>query len=81
MFVRQLPDGCNLSCMTTDGDPAGQRGPADPAAVAERLFHDVTGGWSFTVYLGEGLGPYRAPDRDGRATSSELAGRTGTAER
>jgi hypothetical protein len=33
------------------------------------------------VYLGERLGLYRALDRDGPATSSELAGRTGTTER
>ena len=35
----------------------------------------------FTVYLGERLGLYRALDRDGPATSPELAKRTGTAER
>jgi len=53
--------------MATDGDPAGQRRPADPAAaLAERLFHDVTGALElFTVYLGERLGLYRALDRDG----------------
>jgi len=34
----------------------------------------------FTVYLGERLGLYQALDRDGPATSAELAGRTGTAE-
>jgi ubiquinone/menaquinone biosynthesis C-methylase UbiE len=69
--------------MATDSSPAGQRGPADPAAVlADRLFHDVVGALElFTVYLGERLGLYRALDNDGPATSSELAGRTGTAER
>src|SRR5713226_10226677 len=69
--------------METDSSPAGQRRPADPAAaLAERLFHDVVGALElFTVYLGERLGLYRALDRDGPATSSELAGRTGTAER
>jgi hypothetical protein len=35
----------------------------------------------FTVYLGERLGLYRALDRDGPATSAELAGRTRTTER
>jgi ubiquinone/menaquinone biosynthesis C-methylase UbiE len=35
----------------------------------------------FTVYLGERLGLYQALAQDGPATSSELAGRTGTAER
>ena len=69
--------------MTTDSSPAGQGGPADPAAVlADRLFHDMIGALElFTVYLGERLGLYRALDRDGPATSAELAGRTGTAER
>jgi 2-polyprenyl-3-methyl-5-hydroxy-6-metoxy-1,4-benzoquinol methylase len=69
--------------MATDGNPAGQGCPADPAAgLAERLFHDVAGALElFTVYLGERLGLYRALDRDGPATSSELAGRTGTTER
>ncbi len=69
--------------METDSSPAGQRRPADPAAaLAERLFHDVVGALElFTLYLGERLGLYRALARDGPATSSELAGRTGTAER
>ncbi len=35
----------------------------------------------YTVYLGERLGLYRALDSGGPATSSELAARTGTAER
>jgi 2-polyprenyl-3-methyl-5-hydroxy-6-metoxy-1,4-benzoquinol methylase len=69
--------------MTTDSSPPGQGGPADPADVlADRLFHDMIGALElFTVYLGERLGLYRALDRDGPATSAELAGRTGTAER
>ena len=69
--------------MATDISPAGQPDPADPAAVlAERLFHDMVGALElFTVYLGERLGLYRALGTDGPATSSELAGRTGTAER
>jgi 2-polyprenyl-3-methyl-5-hydroxy-6-metoxy-1,4-benzoquinol methylase len=69
--------------METDSSPAGQRRPADPvAALAERLFHDMAGALElFTVYLGERLGLYRALDTGGPATSSELAGRTGTAER
>jgi 2-polyprenyl-3-methyl-5-hydroxy-6-metoxy-1,4-benzoquinol methylase len=69
--------------METDGSPAGQRGPADPAAaLAERLFHDMVGALELlTVYLGERLGLYRALDSGGPATSSELAERTGTAER
>ena len=60
--------------MTTDRDPA--------AGLVDRLFHDVVGTLElFTVYLGERLGLYRALHRDGPATSAELAGRTGTAER
>jgi 2-polyprenyl-3-methyl-5-hydroxy-6-metoxy-1,4-benzoquinol methylase len=69
--------------METGSSPAGQRRPADPAvALAERLFHDMVGALElFTVYLGERLGLYRALDTGGPATSSELAARTGTAER
>ena len=58
--------------------------PPEPSAdkLADRLFHDMIGALElFTVYLGERLGLYRALDRDGPATSAELAGRTGTAER
>jgi 2-polyprenyl-3-methyl-5-hydroxy-6-metoxy-1,4-benzoquinol methylase len=60
--------------------------PGDPgdavAAMAARLRRDMVGALElFTVYLGERLGLYRALDQDGPATSSELAGRTGTAER
>jgi SAM-dependent methyltransferase len=63
--------------MTTDSTPAGSADPA--AALAERLFHDVTGALElFTVYLGERLGLYRALAADGPATSAELAERTGT---
>src|ERR1700736_6715213 len=69
--------------METDSSPAEPHRPADPAAaLADRLFHDMVGALElFTVYLGERLGLYQALDRDGPATSSELAGRTGTAER
>jgi SAM-dependent methyltransferase len=66
--------------MTTDSTPAGSADPA--AALAERLFHDVTGALElFTVYLGERLGLYRALAADGPATSADLAERTGTDER
>jgi 2-polyprenyl-3-methyl-5-hydroxy-6-metoxy-1,4-benzoquinol methylase len=69
--------------MGTESGLAGQSRPVDPAtALAERLFHDVTGALElFTVYLGERLGLYRALDAGGPATSPELAGRTGTDER
>jgi 2-polyprenyl-3-methyl-5-hydroxy-6-metoxy-1,4-benzoquinol methylase len=52
------------------------------AELVDRLFHDMIGALElFTVYLGERLGLYRALEREGPATSAELAGRTGTAER
>jgi SAM-dependent methyltransferase len=55
----------------------------DPTeALADRLFRDALGSLElFTVYLGERLGLYRAMDGGGPATSTELAERTGTAER
>jgi hypothetical protein len=67
--------------MATDGNP-----PDDPAgaaaALAQRLRHDMVGALElFTVYLGERLGLYRALADGGPATSAELAGRAGTAER
>lgn len=50
--------------------------------LVERLFHDAVGALElYAVYLGERLGLYRALAEGGPATSSELAGRTGTAER
>jgi hypothetical protein len=69
--------------MGADSGPQGQRRPADPAAaLAERLFQDVTGALElFTVYLGDRLGLYRALHAGGPATSAELAMRTGTHER
>jgi 2-polyprenyl-3-methyl-5-hydroxy-6-metoxy-1,4-benzoquinol methylase len=52
------------------------------AALADRLFQDAVGALElYTVYLGERLGLYRVLADHGPATSSELAGRTGTAER
>jgi 2-polyprenyl-3-methyl-5-hydroxy-6-metoxy-1,4-benzoquinol methylase len=67
--------------MATDGNPPDD--PDDAAAVlAQRLRHDMVGALElFTVYLGERLGLYRALADGGPATSAELAGRTGTAER
>ena len=69
--------------MATDGDPAGPCGPEDAtAALTARLRRDMVGALElFTIYLGERLGLYRALAADGPATSAELAGRTGTAER
>jgi 2-polyprenyl-3-methyl-5-hydroxy-6-metoxy-1,4-benzoquinol methylase len=58
--------------------PAGDRAER----LAERLFQDAVGALElYTVYLGERLGLYRALADEGTATSSELAERTGTAER
>jgi len=56
--------------------------PGDPAALADRLFRDMTGALELlTVYLGERLGLYQALQAGGPATSAELAVRTGTTER
>src|SRR5215472_8959727 len=76
---RSAADG-TLSRMATDSGPGG---PAEATtALAERLFRDMVGALElYTVYLGERLGLYRALDSGGPATSSELAERTGTAER
>src|SRR5215472_3817299 len=72
--------GGTLSRMATDSGPGGPNDAA--AALAERLFRDMVGALElYTVYLGERLGLYRALDSGGPATSSELAERTGTAER
>ncbi len=73
-------------------DPQAMEGKGAPAdvlpegdrtkALVERLFQDGLGALElYTVYLGERLGLYRALAEDGPATSSELASRTGTAER
>src|SRR5512135_1406248 len=54
----------------------------DPAALADRMFRNMTGALELlTVYLGERLGLYQALHADGPATSVELAARTGTTER
>jgi ubiquinone/menaquinone biosynthesis C-methylase UbiE len=55
----------------------------DPTeTLTDRLFRDALGALElFTVYLGERLGLYRALQEQGPATSTELAARTGTAER
>ncbi|HEV8572319.1 MAG TPA: class I SAM-dependent methyltransferase [Actinomycetota bacterium] len=61
-----------------DSGPEGDR----TNALVERLFQDAVGALElYTVYLGERLGLYRAHAEGGPATSSELAERTGTAER
>ena len=61
-------------------DPVPMDDPTE--ALAERLFRDARGALElFTVYLGDQLGYYRALAESGPATSTELAARTGTAER
>jgi 2-polyprenyl-3-methyl-5-hydroxy-6-metoxy-1,4-benzoquinol methylase len=72
--------------MTTENGEAGQGRQAEGTdgsdALTARLRRDMVGALElFTVYLGERLGLYRALAADGPATSAELAGRTGTAER
>ena len=55
---------------------------ASPDALVERLFNATIAGMDlFAVYLGDRLGYYRALVDGGPATSSELAHRSGTAER
>ena len=52
------------------------------SALVERLFRDAGAALElYTIYLGERLGLYRSLADHGSATSSELAERTGTAER
>jgi SAM-dependent methyltransferase len=52
------------------------------AELADRLYQAEIGALElYTVYLGERLGLYRALAEGGPATSTELAERTGTAER
>ncbi len=78
--------------MMSDGGPelfergrtAGDPGPDvdRTEALRERLFGDALGALElYTIYLGERLGLYRALAEGGAATSSQLATRTGTAER
>jgi SAM-dependent methyltransferase len=66
-----------------EGAPADPRPEGDRTkALGERLFRDAVGALElYTVYLGERLGLYRALAEEDSATSSELAERTGTAER
>ena len=55
---------------------------ASPDVLVERLFNATLEAMDlFSVYLGDKLGYYRALSDGGPATSSELADRTGTAER
>jgi SAM-dependent methyltransferase len=63
-------------------EPDRGAGPGRTDALAERLFHDSLGALElYTIYLGERLGLYRTLADGGPSTSSELAERTGTAER
>jgi hypothetical protein len=69
--------------MESKGAPAEPRSEDDRTKeLVERLFQDAVGALElYTVYLGERLGLYRTLAEGGPATSSELAERTGTAER
>ena len=70
--------------MTTDVHPVSLAGASDTAATdafVERLFGSILGALDLqAVYLGDRLGYYRAL-ATGPLTSTELATRTGTAER
>ena len=56
--------------------------PADVDAFAERIFGAVLGAQLVqSIDLGDRLGWYRSLAADGPATSTELAARTGSAER
>jgi hypothetical protein len=64
------------------GGPGPGGGGDRTSALVERLFQDAAGALElYTLYIGERLGLYRALAASGPATSSELAERTGTAER
>ena len=69
-----------IEAMRTAGDPPADVDRAE--ALRERLFGNAVGALElYTIYLGERLGLYRALAESGAATSSQLAARTGTAER
>jgi len=77
----RLVDG-SLGAMGAEDHRAVRGEQGDPAALADRLFRNMTGALELlTVYLGERLGLYQALHAGGPATSAELAARTGTAER
>ena len=63
--------------------PVGSRPEVDRTeALRERIFGNAVAALElYTVYLGERLGLYRALAEGGPASSSQLADRTGTAER
>jgi 2-polyprenyl-3-methyl-5-hydroxy-6-metoxy-1,4-benzoquinol methylase len=62
--------------------PTGEQEGGAAGALAERLQDAETAALDiYTVYLGERLGLYRAVAEGGPSTSTELARRTGTAER
>jgi 2-polyprenyl-3-methyl-5-hydroxy-6-metoxy-1,4-benzoquinol methylase len=66
--------------MGTTGDNTSR--PDRTRELVDRLFKDSGAALElYTIYLGERLGLYRALAELGPATSSELAERTGTAER
>ena len=66
--------------MGTTGDNTSR--PDRTRQLADRLFKDSGAALElYTIYLGERLGLYRALAEQSPSTSSELADRTGTAER
>jgi hypothetical protein len=75
--VRTIP-----SAMGQKNSPGSRPESDRTQALVERLFQDAVGALElYTVYLGERLGLYRALAEGGPASSSELAERSGTAER
>jgi 2-polyprenyl-3-methyl-5-hydroxy-6-metoxy-1,4-benzoquinol methylase len=82
LMVNQFGRALRLGGMEAEEHLAARGEPADPTALAGRLFRDMVGALELlTVYLGERLGLYQALYADGPATSAELAARTGTTER
>jgi predicted O-methyltransferase YrrM len=80
--VKVMSDGASesLDARRYAADPPPKVDRTD--ALRERLFGDALGALElYTIYLGERLGLYRALAKSGPVTSSQLAARTGTAER
>lgn len=68
--------------MDTERTAEGSSPDDRTSGLADRLLRDAGSALElYTIYLGERLGLYRALAERGSATSSELAERTGTAER
>src|SRR5918995_4775221 len=72
------PGPFDVTSVPVDSHPEVDR----TEALRERIFGNAVAALElYTVYLGERLGLYRALAEGGPASSSQLADRTGTAER